>query len=352
MTSKVSQKIKLGGSASDIDIGAVGHGLMMMTWTPTPKPDEQCFEAIKAGIDALPAGVKMFLNSGDFYAMDHGTGNLEMLARFFAKYPEYADRTFLSVKGGFDWTKTFGPNSSLEFLRAGVDNILRVLGPHKKLDLFEPARVDKTVGIEQLMRNLAVLVAEGKFAHVGLSEVRAETLRVAHAIHPVTAVEIEVNPFALSAGSRDAEIVRGVLAASAELGITVVAYSPIGKGMLTGQIKSPADLPAGDIRQNFTRFSDEIMQHNMAIVNALVAIAEKKGITPAQLSIAWVKQLGENVLPLPGSSQASRTLENLAAGDIRLSYEEVKEIDGVLESNPIRGDRYFGLSDELAHLWA
>jgi len=241
MALRVTQTTTLGGTASDVTIGAIGHGLMMMTWTPEPVPDEQCFEAIKAGVDALPPGAKMFLNSGDFYANDHGPGNLAMLARFYAKYPEYAERTFLSVKGGIDWT-TFTPNGSLEFLRAGVDAILRDLGPYKKLDLFEPARLDTHTGIERVMQSLRTLCLEGKFAHIGLSEVRGDTLRRACAVHPVAAVEIEVNPLALSPGA-NADNVRGVLEVASELGVAVVAYAPMGRGLLTGHIKSAADLP-------------------------------------------------------------------------------------------------------------
>lgn len=206
------------------------------SWTPTPAPDAQCFAAIKAGVDALPAGAKMFLNSAEFYAMDMGTANLEMLARFYARYPEYADRTFLSVKGAvrdrapdnsYVCTPSFKESryiwqltaSSPASLRASVSAIQRALGPHKTLDLFQPARIDRAVPIEETMHTLAALVAEGQFARVGLSECSAATLRRAHAVYPVTAVEIEVSPFSYEAEQRR------VIAAAAELGVSVVAYS-------------------------------------------------------------------------------------------------------------------------------
>ncbi|KAF6749800.1 aldo/keto reductase [Ephemerocybe angulata] len=341
----VSATTKLGGTAADVTVGRVAHGLMQMTWVPTPVPDEQCFEAIKAGIDALPAGTTGIINSGEFYAMDWGTGNLEMLSRFFAKYPEYADKTFLSVKGAVN-PKIKGPDCSIEYLRAGLDNIERALGPIKKVDLFQPARIDPNIPIEKIMENLVTLVNEGKFSHIGLSECNHNTLRRAHAVHPVTAVEIEVSPWAYDDNQKK------VIETAKELGISVMAYSPLGKGFITGQIKSAADLPAGDVRQGMTRFRDqEILKHNFAIVDALTEVAKRVGSTPAQLSIAWVAHLGPNVIPLPGSSKASRTLENLEAGDIKLSAKDFEEITKFIDDFEVKGDRYFGQDDKEAHLW-
>ncbi|KIK58186.1 hypothetical protein GYMLUDRAFT_45391 [Collybiopsis luxurians FD-317 M1] len=337
----VSRTIKLGGTASDITVGPVGHGLMMMTWTPNPINDEQAFESIKTGVDALPSGTKAFLNSAEFYAMDFGTANLKLLSRFFAKYPEYADKTFLSVKGGI---RNGGPDGSMECLRASVDNIQNVLGPHKKLDLFVPARIDRNTPLETIMNNLVTLVKEGKFSHIGLSECNANTLREANAIFPVSAVEIEVSPWSYDHNQK------AVISTARELDITVVAYSPLGRGYLTGQIKSTSDLPEGDIRSHFTRFKEENFKSNWAIVEGLKSVAEKKGVTTAQVSIAWVASLGPHMLPIPGSSKASRTLENLQAGDIEFTTEESKTIEGVLAANPVVGDRYWG-SDEKAHLW-
>jgi len=341
----ISYTIKLGGTASSITVGPVAHGLMMMTGYPVPISDEQAFESIKAGVDALPPGTKAFLNSGEFYARDFGTGNLQLLSRFFAKYPEYADKTFLSVKGGMS-RQPFGPDGSIECLRASVENIQNALGPNKKLDLFEPARIDRNTPLETIINNLVTLLKEGKFSHIGLSECNANTLREANAIYPITAAEIEVSPWAYGDNQK------AVISTARELNITVLAYGPLGKGYLTGQIKSPSDIPEGDFRSHFTRFKEEYFKANWALVESLVAVAEKKGVTPAQLSIAWVASLGPHMLPLPGSSKASRTLENLQAGDIELTPEEVKAVDDIIVANPVVGDRYFGQSDEEAHLWA
>ncbi|KAE9398134.1 aldo/keto reductase [Gymnopus androsaceus JB14] len=313
----VSRTVKLGGTASDITVAPVAHGLMAMTWVPNPD-EEQSFASIKAGIDALPSGTKAFLNSGEFYAIDFGTGNLEMLSRFYAKYPEYADKTFLSVKGGL---RNMAPDGSMEYLRASVDNIQRVLGPIKMLDLFEPARIDR------------------KFSHIGLSECNANTLRKAHA----SKLKSAFGP------TRDNQ--KAVISTAQELKIAVLAYSPLGHGFLTGTIKSPSDLAKSDPRTHFTRFKEENFKANYAIVEGISAIAEKKGITPSQLCIAWVASLGPHMIPLPGSSKASRTLENLQAGDIVLTPEESEAINDIIAANPVVGDRYVGASDEQAHLW-
>ncbi|KAK7463588.1 hypothetical protein VKT23_006934 [Stygiomarasmius scandens] len=340
----VSKSTKLGGTASDVSVARVSHGLMSITWTPNPVPDEICFEAIKAGVDALPPGVKAFLNTADFYDQNWGTGNLEMLSRFFAKYPEYADRIFLSVKGGVNPAK-HGPDGSLEYLRTSVERSIKGLGPLKKIDLFEPARIDLSVGIEKIMENLAILIKEGKFDHIGLSECNANTLRKAHGVYPVTAAEIEVSPFEYGENQKQ------VIATATELNISVTAYSPLGHGFLTGQIKSPDDLPEGDIRRNLTRFKEEHFRNNMALVDDIRAIAEKKGITPAQICIAWVASLGPTVIPLPGSSKASRTLENLAGGDVDLTDDELKALNEAIARTKITGDRYYGGSDADMNLW-
>ncbi|KAI0257207.1 aldo/keto reductase [Lactifluus subvellereus] len=351
---------KLGGAASDVVVAKVAHGLMMMTWKPTPVPDEDAFAAIKAGIDALPPGVKMFLNSAEFYGQGLTTANLDLLARFFENYPEYADRTFLSVKGGMV-PGQLSPDGSRENLRRSVDAILKALRGTKRLDLFEPARRDSNYEIEQYAESLNEMVKEGKFDYIGLSEVRAETVRRAQKVMPVAAVEIEVNLQAYEQQTKD------VIATCKELGIPVIAYSYVhllspfplthtqqsaGRGLLTGHIKNRQDLEEGDPRQTFARFQDENIGHNLQLVDALTSIANRKGITLAQLSIAWVSALGDQVIPLPGSSNVKRTLENLLAGDVDLSGEDLAEIAALLEKYPTKGARYFDdITDQHLNLW-
>jgi len=336
-----ARAVKIG--PDHVFVSQIAHGLMMLTWTANPVPHEQAFEAIKAGIDSLPAGVKMLLNTAEFYDPKGSPANLDLLAAFFEKYPQYVDRTFLSVKGGLV-ENGFEPDLSPENIRRSVDRINEHLRGTKKLDLFEPARMDPKVPIEDVMKTLAALVKEEKFTYIGLSECSADTLKRAVKVHPVAAVEIEVSPWSYE------EETKNVIAAAKQLGVSVVAYAPLGRGFLTGQIKSRADIPEGDMRLQFTRFSEENIKKNLKIVDELKAIAEKKKITAAQLSLAWVGSLGSHVIVVPGSSKKERVLENMAAGQITLTKKEIAAINKVLADNVVSGDRYFGDAVD-AHLW-
>jgi len=166
-------------------------------------------------------------------------------------------------------------------------------------------------------------------------------------VHPVTAAEIEISPFEYDENQKN------VIATAEELGISVLAYSPLGRGFLSGKIKSASDLPEDDIRIRFrlSRFKDENMEYNLVIVNELEALAKTKNITVAQLCIAWVAALSPSVIPLPGSSKSTRTLENLEAGDIVLDAEELKKMNEIIAKHGVRGDRSNGLPPEQMHLW-
>ncbi|KAM5530264.1 hypothetical protein V8D89_016074 [Ganoderma adspersum] len=337
----ITATTKLGGTATNIVVAKVAHGLMSMT-SVTPVPDEQAFESIKSGIDALPEGVKMMLNSAEFYGHGWTTGNLELLARFFEKYPGYADKTFLSVKGG---AVGFGKISGkADDLRNSVDKSIAALRGTKKIDMFVPARVDPEVPIEDTVGYLVELLREGKFDHIGLSECRADTMRRGHSVYPISVVEIEISPMSYE------EETKKVLAASAELDIAVAAYSPLGHGLITGKIRGAGDLPAGSWMRDLTRLKDENLPANLRLIDAIHAMAAKKNCTPGQLSIAWVGALGEKVIPLPGSTRKERTLENLQAGEMALSKEDLDEFAQILDTNPVKGDRYFGDAVDLK-LW-
>ncbi|KAK7044552.1 Aldo/keto reductase [Favolaschia claudopus] len=333
---------KLGGTASGVVVGRVAHGLMTMHLRMSELSDDVCFASIKAGVDRLPAGTKMFLNSGDFYSITRGTQNIEMLGRFFAKYPDYADKTFLSVKGAT--TATLEPDASMEGMRRSMDRIEAALGTHKKMDLFQPARVDPKMTIEDIMANLLVLQKEGHFTHIGLSECSAATLRKAHAIHPITAAEIEV-----SLTSYEPET-KKVIEAARELGISVLGYSPVGRSLLTGTVTKVSDLPENDFRRHLARFKEGALEHNLNVVSVLPKIAGEKGVTQAQVAIAWVASLGDHVIPLPGSSNPERTVENCSAGDVELSADELKVLNEIAEANNVVGERYFGGPEEK-FLW-
>ncbi|KAG9126588.1 hypothetical protein FRC07_002896, partial [Ceratobasidium sp. 392] len=235
-----------------VPVVKIGHGLMLMTWIPTPPPEEQCFAAIKAGIDNAPPGVKVFLNSGEFYGMlPNPTANLELLNRFFAKYPEYADRTFLSVKGALSIdAQGFHFDSSENGLERSVNNIVEKLGPNKKLDLFECARVDPKVPTEDVIATLNRFVESGKIGAIGMSECSAATLARAAKVAKIAVVEIEISPWSFE------EETQKVISKAAELGTVVAAYSPLGRGFLTGKFKVE-QLEKGDMRTHMPRFTDQ-----------------------------------------------------------------------------------------------
>ncbi|KAF8707558.1 Aldo kereductase, partial [Rhizoctonia solani] len=330
----------------------IGHGLMSMSWVPEPPPDEQCFESIIAGINAAPPGVKVFLNAGEFYGTwPNTTANLELLNRFFTKYPEYAERTFLSGATVFSG-HSFSQDCSPAGLERSISNIIQKLGPNKKIDLFEPARVDPNVSIEETISELNKHVESGSIGSIGLSECSAATLERASKVGKVAAVEIEISLWSYE------EETRKVISKAAEIGAVIAAYSPLGQGALTGKL-NPAELGKDDHRSRFPRFQEEVItlvwfrvislinlsnsqsfKNNVKLVNALKDLAEKKGITPAQLSLAWVSSLGQHVVPIPGSTRAARTVENASAASIELSKQELEEITHIIGANPISGDRY------------
>ncbi|KAI0051545.1 aldo/keto reductase [Auriscalpium vulgare] len=325
-------------TAANVSVGKVGnvaqsliaitssqHGLMMLTWRNPVVPDEEAFAALKAGMDSLPPGAKMFLNSGEFYGIDPPTANLELLARFFERYSSYASKAFLSVK-----IHTLTEHA----LESKVDFILSKLRGTKKLDLFEPARNIRGVPVEESTRAMAKLVAKGKFDHIGLSEVNAETVRRAHTTYPIAAVEIEVSPWTYTQETID------VISVCRELGIAVIAYSPLGHGFLAGKWRSYSNLEKDNMLRQFSRFQEDNFTHNFALVTALETIASKRGITVAQLCIAWVGSHGQYVIPIPGSSNSKRTLENIASGTIQLTAQDLSDIAEAMRMNTVKGSRY------------
>ncbi|KAK9492051.1 NADP-dependent oxidoreductase domain-containing protein [Lipomyces doorenjongii] len=324
-------------------VGPIGFGLMGFTWRPTLTPDDQAFGAMKRAIEH---GANFF-NGGEFYGTPVPTLNLDLINRFFTKYPEYADKVVLSIKGGVDLA-TFVPNGSPEFVRKSVENIIKHLGTAKKLDLFECARVDPNVPIETTVSALAELVKEGLIGGISLSEVKPETIRRAAAVHTISAVEVEYSLWSTEA--RDL----GVLSTCAELGIPVIAYSPLGRGFLTGQIRSRKDFGEGDFRLHFERFSEENFAVNLQLVDKITKLAQKKGIKPSQLAISWIKKHeaiipGLHIIPIPGATTVERVDENLTEVE-PLTGDEFAEIGAILDTVEIKGGRYNKHQESL--LWA
>ncbi|VDB82826.1 unnamed protein product [Peniophora sp. CBMAI 1063] len=329
----------LGGPAKDVLVAKVGTGLMLLTWTRTPLPDEELFEVLKTAIDAVPAGSKMLFNSAQFYALDLGTGNLELLARFFERYPLYADRVFLTVNGGMK--NKMEPDPSPEGLRASIEKCAKALRGTKKVDLFQNARVSRLTPISEQMKVLKGFVDEGLIGNIGLSECSAATIREAVQYAPITAVEIEISPWAYEAETRN------VIATCAELGIAIFAYSPLGVGFLTGELQ----FPLKDWRNLVIRYRDEHRDKNLKLVEALKVVAQKKGITAAQLCLAWTQALGERIIPIPCSTQTSHVLENLQSSDVKLSSDELVEIDRILAKYPVSGERFWEEHNNSLQLW-
>jgi len=190
------------------------------------------------------------------------------------------------------------------------------------------------------MKTLAQLIKEGKFDHIGLSEVSANTIRRAVKVHPVATVEIEYSIWATEAKDN------GVLAACKDLGIAVIAYSPLGRGILTGSWKTKEDAPQW-LRARFPRFSDENFEHNMKFVHFLQDIANRKGVTPGQVAIKWVLTVDDHIIPIPGASAVERVQENMGAADVELTQEELDDINKFVETADVKGGRYASQQEAL-----
>jgi len=225
-----------------------------------------------------------------------------------------------------------GINGSPDYVHRACDASLQRLGV-ETIDLYYQHRVDTTVPIEDTVGAMAELKRAGKIRHLGLSEASIATIRRAHAVHPITALQTEY-----SLWTRDPE--EGLLAACRELGIGFVAYSPLGRGFLTGRYKTPDDFAADDWRRNNPRFQGDNFRRNLAMVDRVARVAARKGCTPAQLALAWVLARGGDIVPIPGSKRRERLEENAAAADIRLTPEDLQEIDALLPPGMASGTRY------------
>ena len=291
---------------------------------------------------ALDTGAN-FWNGGEFYGTPE-YNSLHLLNRYFTKYPEDAEKVVLSIKGGIG--ANMRPDGSEEGVRRSVDNCIKLLGGRKTLDIFECARVDPNTPIETTIAALAACVKEGKIKGISLSEVRAETIRRAHKVHPICGVEVEFSLWATDILSN------GIAATCAELGIPIVAYSPLGRGFLTGDIKSFGDLPDGDMRKMLPRFQPDVFSKNLELVTELEKVAKKKGCKPGQLAMAWVKSFDgkpgmPTVIPIPGATTEERVVEN--SKDVTLTKEDLEEIDGILSKTVVIGDRYPGALNALCN---
>jgi aryl-alcohol dehydrogenase-like predicted oxidoreductase len=246
------------------------------------------------------------------------------------------EEVFLATKFGIklepgpDGTPVRSIDGSPAYVHAACEGSLQRLGV-EHIDLYYQHRVDPNTPIEETVGAMAELVAQGKVRHLGLSEASAETIRRAHAVHPITAVQTEY-----SLWTRELE--SDILPTLAELGIALVAYSPLGRGFLSGRFSSPDELDENDFRRYGPRFNGENLRHNLELAELVKGLAAEKDITAGQLALAWVLHRGEHIVPIPGTKRVSYLEENLAAADVQLSDEDVQRIADAVPA--AAGERY------------
>ena len=221
------------------------------------------------------------------------------------------------------------------YVREASAKSLRRLGLDS-IDLYYVHRIDQKVPIEETVGALKELVEAGKIKYIGLSECSSDTLRRAHAVHPIAAVQIEYSPFSMEIEHEDI----GLLKTCRELGVAIVCYSPLGRGILTGKIKSPDDLEENDFRRLLPRFSKENFKKNLQLVDTLTSMAKKKNCTAGQLTLAWILAQGDDFIPIPGTTKIKNLEENVAAAQIKLTKDEIAEIRQACRKADVAGERY------------
>ncbi len=319
------QRRKLGSAG--LEVSAQGLGCMGMTWAYGTGDEQAGLETIHR---ALELGVTFF-DTAEVYGP---FTNERLVGRAIAGR---RDQVEIATKFGFsfDPDDPYGPrglDGSAENVKRVCDASLERLGTDH-IDLYYQHRVDPAVPIEETVGAMAELVEAGKVRYIGLSEASPEIIRRAHATHPLTAVQSEY-----SLWTRDPEA--EVLPTLRELGIGLVAYSPLGRGFLTGQIRSVDDLPEEDWRRSNPRFQEEALRQNVELADRVRELAVQREVTPAQLALAWVYAKGEDIVPIPGTKRPERLEENAVAAEIELSDENVATLDQAVPADAVVGGRY------------
>ncbi|KAH7393554.1 NADP-dependent oxidoreductase domain-containing protein [Cadophora sp. MPI-SDFR-AT-0126] len=309
------------------EVPALGFGLMgLSAFYGIPDSDEERFKVLDRTFELG----ETFWDSADVYADSE-----DLVRKWFTRTGK-RDEIFIATKFGIRAGEDGGykMDSSPEYVRKACEKSLKRLGV-ECIDLYYCHRVGDTP-IEETVKAMAELKKEGMIRYLGLSEISSETLRRACKVHHINVVQIEYSPFALDIEHPNI----GLLKTCRELGVAVVAYSPLGRGMLTGAYKSPDDFEPGDFRTYAPRFSAENFPKNLKLIENLSTIAKLKGCTTGQLTLAWLLAQGNDIFPIPGTKKIKYLEENLGAQDVQLSEEDVKEIRNMIEAVEVHGHRY------------
>jgi aryl-alcohol dehydrogenase-like predicted oxidoreductase len=308
-----------------LEVSAIGLGCMGMSDFYGPADEATNLQVLNHAIDI---GID-FLDTADMYGVG---ANERLLAKVLRSR---RNEVVLATKFGNVRApdgRSLGIDGRPEYVRSACDASLSRLGV-EQIDLYYQHRVDPKVAIDETVGAMAELVKAGKVRYLGLSEASARTVERAAAVHPIAALQSE-----FSLWTRD--VTESVLPTCRKLGIGFVAYSPLGRGFLTGELRSTADLHASDWRRTNPRFSEGNIEQNRRLVEAVAQIAEARGCTPAQLALAWLLHQGDDIVPIPGTRRTSRLDENAGAAAIQLTSVELSKIDAVLSSIEIAGTRY------------
>ncbi|MFC0186329.1 Predicted oxidoreductase [Pseudarcicella hirudinis] len=322
------KKIELGSQG--LVIPNIGLGCMGMTKIAGAdiygQSDEA--EAIATIHRSLESGGN-FLDTADLY------GPLENERLIAKAIKGNKDQYIIATKFGFEIDDneqlTWKINGKKDYVKKAVERSLKNLGTDY-IDLYYLHRLDPNTPIEETVGAMAELVKEGKVGYIGLSEVSSETIKKAHKIHPLTAIQTEYSLFERSAEES------GILNTLKELSIGFVAYSPLGRGFISGDIKSPEDFPVNDFRRNIPRYQGEMFYNNIRLLNEIRKMADEKQITPSQLAISWIVSKG--ILPIPGTKRVKYVEQNIAAAGITLTCEELKQLEAIIPLGTLTGDRY------------